>query len=199
MEQLENYQKEKLTINLVWANVFGLIIIAPIGLIYGLPWYLIWGNRKIRYIFENLLFDESPQNSGIKGLTIFLIVIVGIILHEFIHGLSWAMYAKKGFKSMKFGVLWSMLTPYCHCKEPLKVKHYIIGALTPAIFLGLIPAIVSIIFGYLDLLLFGIFFTIAAGGDFLIINLLKKENMNDLVQDHPSEAGCYIYRKINDE
>jgi hypothetical protein len=36
----------------------------------------------------------------------------------------------------------------------------------------------------------------AALGDFLIINLLRKENKSDLVQDHPSEAGCYLYRKI---
>ena len=33
-------------------------------------------------------------------------------------------------------------------------------------------------------------------GDFLIINLLRKENKDDFVEDHPSEAGCYIYRKI---
>jgi hypothetical protein len=35
----------------------------------------------------------------------------------------------------------------------------------------------------------------AAAGDFLLINLLRKENSYDLVQDHSSEAGCYIFRK----
>jgi hypothetical protein len=40
------------------------------------------------------------------------------------------------------------------------------------------------------------FFTMAAGGDFLIINLIRKEKSSALVQDHPTEAGCYIYRKI---
>jgi catechol 2,3-dioxygenase-like lactoylglutathione lyase family enzyme len=39
-------------------------------------------------------------------------------------------------------------------------------------------------------------FTMAAGGDFLIINLIRKEKSSALVQDHPTEAGCYIYRKI---
>jgi hypothetical protein len=97
---------------------------------------------------------------------------------------------------MKFGVLWKTLNPYCHCQEPLRVRQYIIGAITPAIILGFIPSILAIVIGNLELLLFGMFFTMAALGDFLIINLLRKENKSDLVQDHPSEAGCYIYRKI---
>ena len=33
----------------------------------------------------------------------------------------------------------------------------------------------------------------------LTINLLRKEKMDSLVQDHPSEAGCFIYRKIKVE
>lgn len=91
-----------------------------------------------------------------------------------------------------------MLTPYCHCKEPLNVRQYIIGAIAPAILLGIVPSIVAIMIGNPGLLLFGMFFTIAAAGDILIINLLRKENSSDLVQDHPSEAGCYIYRKIEE-
>jgi len=43
--------------------------------------------------------------------------------------------------------------------------------------------------------IFVLFFTKAEAGDFLIIYLLRKEYMNDLVQDHPHEAGCYIYRQ----
>lgn len=121
---------------------------------------------------------------------------MGIVLHELIHGITWAKFAKEGFKSIKFGVLWKMLTPYCHCKEALNVKQYIIGALTPAIVMGIVPSIIAIIIGDFGLLIFGMFFTMAAAGDFLIINLIRKENSSDLVQDHPSEVGCYIYRKI---
>jgi uncharacterized membrane protein len=195
MEQLENYKKEKLTINLVSANIFGVLLIIPIVLFYGLPYYFIWGNEITRDGFKNLVPNISPEMIGISTILFFLIFISGIILHELIHGLTWAKYTRNGMKAMKFGVLWQMLTPYCHCKEPLKVKHYILGAITPAIFLGLGPAILSIITGNLGLLVFGMFFTMAAGGDFLIINLLRKEPMDNLVQDHPSEAGCYIYRK----
>jgi uncharacterized membrane protein YvlD (DUF360 family) len=98
---------------------------------------------------------------------------------------------------MKYGVIWKWLTPYCHCKEPLLVKEYIIGALMPAIILGFIPSIMAIFTGNITLILFGLFFTMAAGGDFMIINILRKEAMDSLVQDHSSKIGCYIYRPIN--
>ncbi len=199
MEQLENYQKVKLTVNLVWANVFGILIIIPIALIFGLPYYFIWGSFVTKQSLKDIISNISPGHFGLAVLLFFLILILGIILHELIHGLTWARYTSKGLKSMKFGVLWTMLTPYCHCKEPLIVKQYIIGAIAPAIVLGLIPAIISIIIGNLGLLIFGMFFTMAAGGDFLIINLLRKEKMDNFVQDHPSEAGCFIYRKIEIE
>ena len=61
--------------------------------------------------------------------------------------------------NMKFGVIWKMLTPYCHCKEPLKVGQYILGGVMPAVILGIIPCIIAIIIGHFGLLLFGIFFT----------------------------------------
>ncbi len=187
MQELENYKKEKLTIDLVWANLFGLLILVPIVLLYGLPYYFMW-KPEIKQIVKS----AEPQVVALG----FLIMILGIVLHEFIHGITWAKYAKAGFKSIKFGVLWKMITPYCHCKEALTVKQYIIGAIMPSVFLGIAPAVIAILIGNISLLIFGMFFTLAACGDFLIINLIRKQNSNDLVQDHPSEAGCYIYRKI---
>ncbi len=193
MQELENYKKEKLTIDLVWANVFGILILIPIGLLFGLPFYFIW---KPQLDIKQYLDSAGPLGAGLGFLLIFEILILGIVLHELIHGIIWAKFAKEGFKSIKFGVLWEMLTPYCHCKEALNVRQYIIGAIAPAIILGIIPTIIAIITGNLGLLIFGMLFTMAAGGDFLIINLIRKESSSDLVQDHPSEAGCFIYRKI---
>ncbi len=194
MIQIKNFQKEKLTINLMWANVFGILLLIPIILIYGIPYFLIWGGEldvfSLRKAIDNLDISFVGRSS-----IVFLSLISGIIIHELIHGLVLSIYAEKGFRSIKFGIMWKMLTPYCHCKEPLLVKHYIIGAIMPAIILGLLPALYSLIVGNLAWLIFGIFFTMAAAGDFLIINLLRKENRYDLVQDHPTEAGCCIYRQ----
>ena len=197
MFNTENYQKEKLTINIAMANIVGLVVLIPAILIFALPYYFVWKNQ---FSSEALLLFFKSFTLTSYSLFVakyFLILIVGIILHELIHGITWAFYAKKGFKSIKFGVLWKMLTPYCHCSEPLKVYQYIIGGIMPAIILGIIPSIIAIVIGNLGMLVFGIFFTMAASGDFMIINLLRKENPQDYTQDHPSEAGCYIYRKIN--
>ena len=189
MNEFENLKREKLTIDIVWANIFGLILLVPIVLIYGIPFFIIWKNEMN---FRDIFKDIFENHILFKGI---LVLIIGIIAHELIHGIFWAAFAKKGFKSIKFGVLWKMITPYCHCKEPLKVKHYILGGIAPAIFMGVIPAITAMFTGSIWLLIFGMFFTLAACGDFLIINLLRKEKPDDYVEDHPSEAGCFIYRK----
>ncbi|WP_333627558.1 DUF3267 domain-containing protein [Sphingobacterium siyangense] len=190
MNESEKYNKEKLTIDLLWANKFGLLILFPIVVVFGLPYYLVWRSE--------LDFKDMLGGLGLSGsFYVFGIILLGIAVHELIHGIAWAIFAKNGFKSMKFGVMWKLLTPYCHCKDALKVKEYIIGAIAPAILLGILPAIVAIFNGSISLLIFGMFFTMAACGDFLIINLIRKENWDDLVEDHPTEAGCYIYRKIS--
>lgn len=191
MTNFEEYKKENLTVNLIWANIFGLLIVIPILLLFGLPYFLIWTSQfqpgNLRMLIPDFIVGQT--------VIIFVLVLGGIVLHELIHGITWSRFTEKGFKSIRFGVLWKMLTPYCHCKEPLKVNQYILGAIMPSIILGIIPSVIAILIGNFGLLIFGIFFTMAAAGDFLIINLLRKENKDDLVLDHPSEAGCYIYRK----
>ena len=195
MLNFDNYQREKLTINLVWANLSVFIFIIPILLVFALPYYLIWEEQ---FTPEAITATTQyiAENDFIFHLILLGILILGIILHELIHGVVWAFFAKQKFKSIKFGVLWKILTPYCHCKEPLQVSHYILGGIMPAIVLGIIPSIIALIIGNLSLLILGIFFTVAACGDFLIVYSLRKENKQDYVQDHPIEAGCYIYRKI---
>lgn len=195
MINIEDYKKEKLTIDIVKANLYGILILIPVSLIYGIPFYLLHYNDSTTLSLKELINNNENISIFTLYLIFFTTIIIGIILHELIHGLTWSLFAKKRFKSIKFGVLWKMFTPYCHCKEPLLLKHYIMGAIMPAIILGFIPAVYSIIFGNVAILIFGIFFTMAGAGDFLVINLIRNENGNSLVQDHPSEAGCFIYHK----
>lgn len=196
IDKIEVFHKDQLTIDLVKANVFAIVLMLPIVLIFGLPYFLIWGIGFNSSDIRSLTKVLSPE---LMGLVLILVFTLGIILHELIHGIVWSRYTSNGFKSIRFGVLWKMLTPYCHCKEPLQVKEYVIGALMPAIILGFIPGILAIIIGNFGLLIFGIIFTTAASGDFMIINLLKNEDKDDYVQDHPSEAGCFIYRRKIEE
>ena len=109
MNLSKDYQKEKLTINLYWANIFSFLILVPIVLVFGLPYYLLWIDDIDS--FGKLWLDSISIFGFLK---IFLVTLLGIIIHELIHGITWSIYADNGFKSIKFGVLWKMMTPYCH-------------------------------------------------------------------------------------
>lgn len=182
MELNDNlYQKEKITIDLKKANWYLGLFSIPIIAIYFIPFIMIWG----------LDFKEPNIHWGIP----LICLILSIILHELIHGVVFACYVKEGFKSIKFGVLWKSLTPYCHCKEPLKIKHYRLSIVMPFIVLGVIPFIISLFLGNSLLLVWGTFMTMSAMGDLMIIYLLKNEKDTTWVEDHPSEVGCFVYRK----
>jgi len=194
MSKIDGYKKELLTFDLMKANLYAIFSIIPVLILYGVPFVLLWRNTFSKVALKNFI-DEFTLGIGGNFVSILLVMTIGIIAHELIHGITWAMYTKNGFKSIKFGVLWKVLTPYCHCSEPLKVKHYITGAIMPAIILGFLPFVYSLFTGNALWLFFGIFFTMSAVGDFLIVNLVRRENMNSLVLDHPSEVGCYVFRK----
>lgn len=184
----ENFQKEAKIIDLVKANFVALKYFVLFAIIFATPFFLIW-NINLSGSFSGV------QQPVILWFLPVLIIILGIILHELLHGIFFAKFAKNGFKSVKFGILWKMLTPYCHCEEPLKIKHYKIALLAPLIIMGIIPAIISLFTGSQTLLIFGIFFSGAAAGDIMIYQLIKKENPEDFVQDHPTEAGYFIFRQ----
>lgn len=184
MTDIENYYREKKTIDIVQANKVALVVLLGSVIVFGVPFHLIWKPAWTSFFSLGFMF--------------FFMLIAGIVLHELIHGLVFGLFAKDGFKSIRFGVMWKMLTPYCHCKEPLKIKHYFAGALMPAFLLGIVPAVISWFNGNSGWLLFGIFFTAAAAGDFMVVYVLRREDRNNLVQDHPSEAGCYVFWKTGE-
>ena len=76
----------------------------------------------------------------------------------------------------------------------MKLKHYRLGGIMPAILLGFIPAFISIFTGSFGMLAFGVIFSIGAGGDLLMIWMLRNDKSNDWVQDHPDKIGCYIFK-----
>lgn len=161
------------------ANLYAILLFIPITIILLVPFMLIW--------------DYETFESGRKSfMDYFLLVLIGgIIVHELLHGISWGFYAPNGMKSIKFGIKWKFLTPYCHCKEPLKVKHYRIGIAMPLIILGILPSLIAIILGHGALLSFGILFTWAAGGDIIALFMLRKFENDIYISDHPSKMGFY--------
>jgi hypothetical protein len=168
------------TISTGKANLMGFLLIIPILVFALLPFSIIWDYNTFdsakRIVFENFI----------------VILIVGVFVHELLHGITWAIFAKNGFKSIKFGMIWSWLTPYCHCKEPLKAKHYAVGGAMPLVIMGIFPIIISLISGNGLMLSIGILFTWAAGGDIISLYMLRRIDSNESVYDHPDKLGFYV-------
>ncbi len=177
MINFEDYQKNELTIHPGKAQIFGILYGLPFILCFVVAYYFIWGASSFQNPFK--YFDKILGKLSLFVMLGFM--LIGIILHELIHGITWSKFSSAGLKSIKFGVVWKYVTPYCHCKEPLFSMHYIIGALMPAIILGFLASILAICTNNFGLFLFGLFLTLAAGGDFMIINLLRKKPMTNLV------------------
>jgi putative zincin peptidase len=120
------------------------------------------------------------------------VLLLAIALHELIHGVTWAWLSGKGFGAIRYGFHLATLTPFAHSKEPLPVVPYAIGALMPGLVLGVLPCLVAMLLGWATLMLFGLAMTVAAGGDLLVVWLLRGTGRRSLVLDHPSRAGCWV-------
>lgn len=179
-------KERKETIDLKKANIFSLAVLAVTALAFAVPYILLWGKQPIQ------------PSHPLAPIGFFLVLIVGIVVHELIHGLVWAHYAPSGFKSISFGVIWKMLTPYCHCNEPLKVKNYIKGCIAPLVVLGIVPGVLGLAIGSVAVTVFGVIFISSAAGDIMVAWRLRREPAENTVLDHPSEVGYLVYEPDND-
>lgn len=179
-------KERKETINIYMANIMALVLLIP-SAIFGIAIYTLrWGA-------DRLISDLTDSFQPPSPFLFALILIIGIVVHELIHGLFWSMGAKNGFKSISFGVMWKMLTPYCHCSEPLKVPDYRRGALAPLVILGILPLLALALIPSAGLLWFGVIMTSSAAGDIMVAWKLRKEDPSNTVLDHDSEAGYLVF------
>ena len=169
-----------ITLSIEKASMRALLLIIPILLVYALPFYLVWGkNVLVALRFRSILF-------------LFLFIVIGIVTHELLHGVVWAIFSKRGFRSIHFGIKWEYFTPYCHCTESLKVWQYVLGGLAPLFFMGFLPAIYAMCTGNALWMFYAIFFSAAAGGDIQAVWILRKFKSNQMIKDHPEELGFIV-------
>lgn len=173
---------EDLSISLARANVLvGVMMLPLIGLML------------VLYRLLSLAISgpaNSPSLGSVVGLL--LAVLPGIFVHEAMHGVAWRAFGRLGRGRIQYGFQRSTLTPYAHALDPMPVAAYRLGAVLPALLLGVAPYAAGIVLGNFPLSLFGILFFAAAGGDFLVLWLLRNVKGGTMVQDHPSRAGCLV-------
>lgn len=177
-------KERKVTISMAWANVFSIILLIVAAVVMIVVYRLLWGD-----------FHFGDGDRLMRDVVLLVALFGGIVVHELIHGLTWALYAKQGWKSISFGVMWKILTPYCHCSEPLVLWHYIVGTLMPLVVLGIVPLVLGLAIGSFLVALYGVVFISTACGDILLVWKLRHEKASSTVLDHPTEAGCVVYEE----
>ena len=173
-----NETKKDVSISMSEAMSKSLLISIPIAILQALPFFLLYG------------FPVTPKNANI--VVYGFLLLFGILAHELIHMFAWALFARKPLSVFKLGFQWKSFTPYAHCKEPMYIRPYRIGSYAPGLLLGILPWLVSLFTGDNLFFLFGFLYTSAAGGDLLILWIIRNVKPNTLVEDHPINAGCYI-------
>jgi Putative zincin peptidase len=181
--EITQYSKINRTISMGRANLLSVGLIIPVFVLPSILFMWIWGLKQLINGLETL-YDRP------------LILILGfallVVLHELIHGLTWQWTSGSTWQDVKYGFKWKTLTPYAHLKKPIDIRPYRWGAAMPGILTGLLPLLIGLVIGSGAWLIVGMMMTAAAGGDMMILWLLRKDNSPVLVEDHPSEAGCYI-------
>jgi hypothetical protein len=184
MERKEETVREY-TIEMSTANLYGTGLMILLTILFFGFYEICWSG-----IFSGTALLSLKKS---QGFLLCAAIIIGIGIHELIHGVTWAIYCKNGFASIAFGFSWKAFAPYCHCKEPLTLDQYRKGVIMPLIILGLLPLTYSYLEGNFWLFLFGWLFTIAAAGDVIALWILRKLDKATFVQDHESKVGCYLY------
>lgn len=184
MAQTSNdINRRDISVSMGDANLYTLALTLPAIFLLIAFFSAIWGFEAISVSFSIIL----------QQATIFLVaVIAGIVLHEYLHKIGWWLAGKIPYHAITFGFQWRTFTPYSHCTLPLKAGAYRVGTILPGLALGILPALYALITGNGIYFFWGLIFIFAAGGDFMILWLLRFTSADTLVEDHPERAGCYV-------
>ena len=154
--QQEGYKMKTIIINTQQAKSLCLLIMLPFMALAFWIYYHVNG------------FDLDCLSWGFLVVLIVLISCL-IILHELIHGITWAIFAKNHFRAIDFGIIWSNLSPYCTCSNPLKKWQYLLGVVMPTLVLGCRGVVAAVMTNQLLLFFAAEYLILSGSGDFQLI------------------------------
>ena len=142
--------------------------------------------------------SSAPSRTPpLDWLFFLLATVIGVFIHEGIHTLGWACFGAIPFGRIRFGFVRQTLSPYAHALDPMPAGVYRVGVFLPALVLGAIPYVIGILVTSAPIALFGAIFTLAAGGDFLVLWLIRRLDRRAMVLAPPSRVGCIVISQPN--
>ena len=182
----QGYRRTELTIGIMRANILTILVGLPLAAVGLVVFFVANAGREIR-------LGLADTNA-----LLLVILLVLVVVHELVHGLTWSIFCKNHWADIEFGFIKEMLTPYCTATCPLPKGAYLVGSLMPMLTLGIVPTVVAVATADLGLLFVGIVMTMAGGGDLLIVIELLKHRSDArevLVYDHPTQAGAVVFER----
>ncbi|MBR2577388.1 MAG: DUF3267 domain-containing protein [Erysipelotrichaceae bacterium] len=178
----EGYTRKEKTVGIVKANVISLVAMIPV---FAIGFFLFF-------------HINAPSSIDFNGLFLLVAMLVLVVVHELLHGITWSLFTENHWKDIEFGFMKELLTPYCTCRVPLKKPAYLAGSLMPLIVLGIIPFFVSLFNGSFNLLMISLVMILAATGDIIIVIMMlahKSDAGEVIFLDHPYKAGFVVFEK----
>ncbi len=163
----------KFELNMIWANII-CILLFVIGIIFA---HNIYGDL----MFNNLDF-------------IFLELLIYLIMHELIHGITFSLFCKNK-SNVKYGAMLEKGVLYAMCQERISKKGAYISLLAPTITLTIIAFIIGYIFRVDDLIMLSVFNLSGAAGDLLMTAFLIRLPKNIQYIDYDNVIGFYLLSK----
>src|SRR5215210_777618 len=133
------------SVGMLRANVVAVVLAAPVAAALWFLYAARWGwAAPVHGLLHFLDWRIAVPAVG-----------VGIVAHEALHALGWALASRRPLGAIAMGIHWSTLTPYAHPREPMAARPYRIGGMVPGLVLGIVPALIAIGLGWSTLLIFG--------------------------------------------
>lgn len=120
------------------------------------------------------IINYKPINFTFISL---ILVVFWFILHEFIHGLGFMIYANP--KNINYGVELEKGIFYCMCKERISKKGIMVALLLPLFIIGLFTYFIGIIFNLYFLTFLSIINIAGSVGD-IVMSLFILKLPNDI-------------------
>jgi hypothetical protein len=102
----------------------GMVFVNVVAIAFAVP--VIAG---FMFLVMGPLGAEAPELDELVGFAGGAFVLV--VIHELLHGAAAMLFAGLKWKTLKFGVNWKALAPYCNCVEPVPLGKFRMVALFP--------------------------------------------------------------------
>ena len=185
LPHIEGYEPELRTISMLAASLWA-VVLTVVTMVVG--WLAL-----VKFYHSFSFGMDEPIQLAKNCMWFCLLMLLGIVIHELVHGFTWLLLLHKGFSHLSFGLMSG--GAYCHIDVPMVKKNYVIGALMPLLLIGFVPWAAGIVAGSLLWMLLGGIFIGAAAGDLMIVWAIHNEPADTLIYDHPILPGSYVYHK----